>query len=141
MSLSGAGEKITQIILDWECVTDHPHRFGGTEYRIDRRELGHIHGDHLVDIPFPKQVRDEVVSSGLAVPHHILPESGWVSLYLRQEEDLSKGIDLFQRSDLLARRQKPAQTLLAAGIEHHSNQHINARRRRSWKIIKIIGMT
>ncbi len=42
-------------------MTAHPHRFGGTEYRLGKRELGHIHGDYLVDIPFPKKVRDEIM--------------------------------------------------------------------------------
>ena len=106
MSLIGAAEKITRTVLSWEGVSTHPHRFGGTEYHIGRRELGHIHGDHLVDIPFPKRVRDEVVSAGLAGPHHILPESGWVSLHLRREEDLNTAIELLLRSYRLARRQK-----------------------------------
>ena len=28
-------------------VTAEPHRFGGTEYRYGRRELGHVHGDRF----------------------------------------------------------------------------------------------
>ncbi len=40
------------------------------------REIGHIHDDHLLDIPFPKKVRDLVVAEGRGQPHHILPEYG-----------------------------------------------------------------
>lgn len=89
-----------------EGVTQQPHRFGGQEYRLGRRELGHVHGDHLVDIPFPKQVRDEVVAAGLAQPHHILPESGWISLFLRQPEDVPRAIGLLERSYRLALAQR-----------------------------------
>ena len=39
---------------------------------LGKRELGHIHGDRLVDIPFPKPIRDELVNTGQAEPHHIL---------------------------------------------------------------------
>lgn len=106
MSILGARENITQSVLSWEGVSAHPHRFGGTEYRIGRRELGHIHGDHLVDIPFPIKVRDEVVSAGMAKHHHILPESGWISCYIASEEDVQTAIDLLRRSYELARRQK-----------------------------------
>ena len=77
-------ERIQAALLEQEGVTAHPHRFGGTEYRLAKREIGHVHGERLVDIPFPKPVRDEVIASGLAEPHHLLPESGWISLYLRQ---------------------------------------------------------
>jgi hypothetical protein len=66
----------------WEKVTVAPHRFGGIELRLGKRELGHVHGDTLVDIPFPRRVRDEIIAAGEAEPHHILPESGWVSVFL-----------------------------------------------------------
>jgi hypothetical protein len=86
-------------------VSAQPHRFGGAEFRLGRRELGHIHGDHLVDIPFPSRVRDEIIAAGQAQPHHILPQSGWVSLYLFQAEDIDRAILLFRRSYELAQAQ------------------------------------
>jgi hypothetical protein len=86
-------------------VEAHPHRFGGTEFRLGRREIGHLHGDHLVDIPFPKKVRDQAVAAGEAEPHHVLPETGWVSVYLRKEGDVESAIALLRRSCEIARRQ------------------------------------
>jgi hypothetical protein len=106
MSVSNAQKTITQTLTAWEGVSTAPHRFGGVEYRLGTRELGHIHGDHLVDIPFPKKVRNEIVSAGLAEPHHILPETGWVSFYLREEMDVQKVIALLRRSYEIALRQK-----------------------------------
>jgi len=106
MSVRGAEERIKQAVLDWQGVTAHPHRFGGTEFRLGRRELGHIHGDHMVDIPFPKRVRDEVVAAGRAEPHHILPRSGWVSFYLRGSGDVTQAIELLWQSFELALKQR-----------------------------------
>jgi hypothetical protein len=106
MALPGAQNSITQALLTWEEVRVAPHRFGGVEYRLGSRELGHIHGDHMVDIPFPRKVRDEVVASGQASPHHLLPETGWVSLYLRQPGDVDIAIDLLQRSYQIALTQR-----------------------------------
>jgi hypothetical protein len=106
MSIHGAKEQITQAILTWEGVTASPHRFGGTEFRLGRREIGHIHGDTLVDIPFPRKVRDEIIAAGRAEPHHVLPESGWVSFYLRQPADVERAIDLFRQSFELALKQR-----------------------------------
>lgn len=106
MSVHGASKQIIDTLLTWEGIESHPHRFGGTEFSIGKREIGHIHGDSLVDIPFPKKVRDEIVAAGEARPHHILPETGWVSFYLKEEEDVQKAIDLLERSYEIALKQK-----------------------------------
>ena len=106
MAIRSAGENIKRAVSSWVGMETHPHRFGGTEFRIGKREIGHIHGDTLVDIPFPKKIRDEIVAAGEAQAHHILPDSGWVSFYLLQEEDVEKAIQLLKRSYELALRQK-----------------------------------
>lgn len=106
MAVPDAAQKIQREVTSWPHVAAHPHRFGGTEYRIGRREIGHIHGDYLVDIPFPTRVRDEVIASGQAQPHHILPDSGWVSVYLREATDVDRAVALLRLSYQLAARQK-----------------------------------
>jgi luciferase-like monooxygenase len=106
MSVRGAGQSIKIAVSAWEGVTAHPHRFGGTEYRLGSREIGHVHGDGLVDIPFPTRVRNELVTAGRAVPHHVLPESGWVSVYIRKPEDVDEAIALLRRSYDLAVSQR-----------------------------------
>ena len=65
-----------------------------------------MHGDHLVDIPFPTRVRDEIVAAGAAKPHHILPETGWVSFYVREDPDIERAITLLKRSYELAIQQR-----------------------------------
>jgi hypothetical protein len=106
MILKGAQLRITEAVISWPGVTIHPHRFGGVQYGIGRREIGHIHGDHLVDIPFPKKVRDEIVAAGRAQPHHVLPETGWVSFYVQQENDVEQAMALLRESYEIAIKQK-----------------------------------
>lgn len=106
MPVRGASKQIHDAVLTWTDITAHPHRFGGTEYRLGRREIGHIHGDSLVDIPFPTKVRDEVVAAGLAEPHHVLPDSGWVSFYINDADDVEQAIALLRRSYDLAMSRK-----------------------------------
>lgn len=98
MPVKGAGQQIYETVTRWEEVEHAPHRFGGTEFRFGRREIGHVHGDSLVDIPFPLQVRDELVKRGEAEPHHILPKSGWVSIFLRNPNDVDRAIQLLRKS-------------------------------------------
>ena len=106
MSVKGAQTRITAAVTAWTGMATQPHRFGGVEYVFGTREIGHIHGDHLVDIPFPKKVRDELVAAGRAQPHHILPDTGWVSFYLRQENDVEQAITLLHESYQIAQKQK-----------------------------------
>lgn len=96
-------QTIDDVVRGWPGVEADDHRFGGTEYRLGKREIGHIHDDMgLVDIPFPRRVRDELVAAGQAEPHHVLPDSGWVSKWLRTPEDVDEAIQLLERSYKLA---------------------------------------
>ena len=106
VSVHGAQKRITAEVISWPGVSVQPHRFGGVEYVIGRREIGHIHGDRLADIPFPKKVRDAIIAAGRAQPHHILPESGWISFYIRQELDVEQAIALLRDSYEMVVKQK-----------------------------------
>lgn len=91
-----AGEMIREALMSWPGVEAQPHRFGGTEYRYGRKEIGHVHGDRLADLPLPRKLHDEVIASGLAVPHHVLPATGWVSCWMDGPDDALGVIELFR---------------------------------------------
>jgi len=79
MSPATANGVVIHEVSSWEGVSVCEHRRGGVEFRLGRRELGHLHGT-IADLPFPRQVRDELVAAGRARPHHVLPGSGWVTV-------------------------------------------------------------
>jgi predicted DNA-binding protein (MmcQ/YjbR family) len=97
-------QAIQETVMTWKGVSQEPHRFGGIEFRLGKRELGHLHGNRLLDIPFPLKIRDELVRSGRVHPHHVLPKSGWVSFYLKSEEDIHRALELLRLSYELARK-------------------------------------
>ena len=110
MSTRNAQEKIVKEVTGWSGVAAHAHRFGGTEFRVGRRELGHVHGDSQADIPFPMNVRNQLVAEGRAEPHHILPNSGWITLRFRNADDVEMAIGLFRLSyDLISQKIMPAE--------------------------------
>jgi hypothetical protein len=94
----GIGERIRAEVETWEGVTSRPHRFGGVAFKLGKRELGHIHGDRLADLPFPKRVAEELIAEGRALPHHVVQDSGWVSKPIRDEGDVEVVLDLFRLS-------------------------------------------
>lgn len=106
MPVAGAMKTVIGDLAEWGGIASQPHRFGGIEWVMGKREIGHIHGDSLVDIPFPKRIRDEVLTAGEAEKHHVLPESGWVSVWLRQPDDVARAMRLLRKSYDLAAAQK-----------------------------------
>jgi hypothetical protein len=92
---SDAIDTVRAAVGNWDGVTTHEHRFGGIEFRVGRRELGHLHRS-FADLPFPRRVREELVAAGRARPHHILPDSGWVTVPMRTASEVANVIDLFR---------------------------------------------
>jgi len=94
--MSTAGRLIDEAVISWPGVEAVPHRFGGIEYRYGRKEMGHVHGDRLADLPLPRKLHDEVVAAGRASLHHILPDTGWVSCWMSGPGDADAVIELFR---------------------------------------------
>jgi len=94
--MTNAATTIESELLSWNGVSVVPHRFGGREFRVGRRELGHLHGDTLLDLPFPIRIREQLVESGRAARHHVLPDTGWVSFRIRTADDVRRAIELLR---------------------------------------------
>ena len=92
-----AVETVRAAVAGWEGVTTHEHRFGGVEFRVGRRELGHLH-ESIADLPFSRRIREELVAAGRAKPHHILPDSGWVTVPMRTPSEIENVIALFREN-------------------------------------------
>jgi hypothetical protein len=90
------GERIVQEVTSWDGVTTRPERFGGTDFVVGRRSLGHVHGGELADIPFPRALRDQLVAEGRTGPHHVNPESTWTTLHIRSDADAAEAIALLR---------------------------------------------
>ena len=96
-------ETIRAEVSGWPGTSEAPHRFGGVEFNLGTREIGHLHGDHLLDVPFPRRLRDALVANGRAEPHHVLPQSGWVSFRIRSSADTEAAVALLRLSyDVIA---------------------------------------
>jgi Family of unknown function (DUF5519) len=93
---SAAADRIRDEVSAWPNIVAEPHRFGGVEFKVGRREIGHLHGGHLVDLPFPMRVHDELIAAGRVEKHHVLPDTGWVSFRIRTDDDVDRAIELLR---------------------------------------------
>ena len=93
-------KKLEDEVSTWPHVSVHPHRFGGREFLFDKAEVGHMHTGGIVDIPFPRSLRDVLLANGLAEEHHWVPNSGWITFHVRNEEDLKHALWLMRLSHL-----------------------------------------
>ncbi|HEV2059680.1 MAG TPA: luciferase family protein [Solirubrobacteraceae bacterium] len=88
---------VRRELLEYPGVTEGAHRFGGIVFHLGRRELGHLHGETVADLPFPPQVRDELVASGRVSPGHGGCDR-WVSRRVNGPQDVEQIVALFRLS-------------------------------------------
>jgi len=68
-----ASERITDEVTSWPGVEAGPGRRGEFAFKVGRREIGHLHGDHAAHFSFPKDVWAELVADGRVVDHPVFP--------------------------------------------------------------------
>ena len=72
-------QRLEETVASWPRISVHPHRFGGREFRFANAEVGHVHYRGIVDIPFPRSIRDALLTEELAEEHRWVPNSGWIT--------------------------------------------------------------
>ena len=91
-------KKLEDTVSSWPQITVHPHQFSAREFRFGKAEVGHVHDGGIVDIPFPRTVRDALLAEGLAEEHPWVPNSGWVTFRVRSDKDLQHAVWLMRLS-------------------------------------------
>ena len=96
MLLESIAVQIRSAVASWPGVTVEAHRSGMVFFQVGQREIGHLHGNRMADLPFPVRIREELVAAGRADLHYLHPKSGWITYYIRGEEDIEAIIELFR---------------------------------------------
>ena len=92
-----ASEQITEEVTTWPGVTAGPGRRGEFAFKVGRREIGHLHGDHAAHFSFPKEVWDELRREGRVVPHPVFPDArGPAARRIESAEDVREVIELLR---------------------------------------------
>ena len=70
----GASARITQEVTSWPGVTAGLGSRGEWAFKVGRREIGHLHGDHAAHFGFPKDVFDAYFAQGRITHHPVFPD-------------------------------------------------------------------
>ena len=87
---------IETAVRSWAGMRVGVHRLGGVGFFVRDKESSHIHGNGLLDCFVGRANRERLVATGRALPHHVFPNSGWISFWVRGEEDVQTALELIR---------------------------------------------
>ncbi|NHN57914.1 MULTISPECIES: luciferase family protein [Halorussus] len=93
-------DRVIEEVAAWPHVNTNEHRFEGREFTLGPREVGHVHRWGIVDVPFTERLRDTLIEEGKTEEHHVVPESGWTTMYVEDDEDVDRATWLLRVSYL-----------------------------------------
>ena len=96
MTRHSIAAQIQHEVGSWPQVRVDVYSHGMIFFHVGSREIGHFHGDRLADLPFPVRIREELVTYGKASLHYLHPKTGWITYYMKSEQDIEPVVELFR---------------------------------------------
>jgi hypothetical protein len=92
-----ASQRIIEEVTSWPGVEAGPGDRGEFAFKLGRREIGHLHGDHAAHFSLPKRVWADLRNQGRIVPHPVFPDSqGPAARRIESEADVRDVIELLR---------------------------------------------
>jgi hypothetical protein len=92
-----ASQRIIEEVTSWPGVEAGPGDRGEFAFKLGRREIGHLHGNHAAHFSFPKRVWTDLMEQGRIVPHPVFPDSqGRAARRIEDEADVRDVIELLR---------------------------------------------
>jgi hypothetical protein len=105
-----ASEQITEKVTSWPGVEAGSGERGEFAFKLGRREIGHLHGDHVAHFAFPKQVWAALFEQGRIDYHPVFPgKPGYAARRIEDQADVRDVIWLLRLNydRLLGRHRLP----------------------------------
>jgi hypothetical protein len=97
MSHVGAAEQITAEVTSWPGVEAATGSRGEWAFTVGRREIGHLHGDHVAHLGFPKAVWFELKEQGRIDYHPVFPgRPGFAARRIESDADVRDVVALLR---------------------------------------------
>jgi hypothetical protein len=90
-------EVITDEVTSWPGVEAGHGRRGEWGFRVNRHEIGHLHGDHAAHFSFGKEVGTALREQGRVVDHPVFPgKNAMAARRIDSDEDVRDVIELMR---------------------------------------------
>ncbi len=112
-SVQTPSERITEEVTSWPGVEAGTGERGEFAFKVGRREIGHLHGDWVLHIGFPRKIWTELKEQGRIDYHPVFPDKpGWAARAIENEDDVRDVIALLRLNyeRVTARNGLPATT-------------------------------
>ena len=92
-----ASERITEEVTSWPGVAAGPGSRGEFAFKVGGREIGHLHGDQVAHLGFPKQVWADLFEQGRIDYHPVFPgRAGFGARRIETESDVADVVSLMR---------------------------------------------
>jgi hypothetical protein len=92
-----ASEQITDEVTAWPGIAAGTGSRGEWSFTLGRREIGHLHGDRVLHLGFPKAVWHELHDAGRIDYHPVFPgKPGYAARKIENEADVRDVIALLR---------------------------------------------
>lgn len=96
-AFGSAARRITDEVTAWPGVTADAGERGELSFKLEGRELGHLHGDTVAHFSFPKALGIELREQGRAVDHPVFPgKPGFAARRIERDEDARDVVKLMR---------------------------------------------
>jgi Luciferase len=103
-----ASEQITREVTSWPGVEAGPGRRGEFSFKVGRREIGHLHGDHSAHFMLPKGLFAELFAAGRVVHHPVFPgKAGPAARRIATDDDVRDVIAVMRLNYERLRQARP----------------------------------
>ncbi|MEO7215928.1 luciferase family protein [Mucilaginibacter sp.] len=90
-------DHIESEVCGWHNIRVSIHKYGGLQFNYASRQLGHIHGNGLLDMLFTREIKQQLMTVDERIKHHhVFKNNGWISFYIETEADAAYVIELFK---------------------------------------------
>ena len=92
-----ASQQITEEVGSWPGVEAGPGPRGEFGFRLNGRELGHLHGDFAAHFSFPKTLGLRLRTEGRVIDHPVFPgKPGFAARKIENDDDVREVIEMMR---------------------------------------------
>lgn len=94
-------DEIENEVGAWPGVTLSNHKYGGLQFNKNSHEMGHVHGNGMLDILLTRTLKEQLITEGKVNEHHTIKNSGWCSFKINGTIDKPQAVELLKEAYLL----------------------------------------